>query len=168
MKMPGRKFFIPLLLLIAYFGGQAWYFTPSVGSEDLAENFTAVRADGQVFSLEELKGQYVLLDFWGSWCAPCRRESPDLAHLHQSLGDKLTIVSIAIERDSSAWQRARTQDARNWEYQVMDQTSSLKFLGGTVASRYGVNQVPTNFLIDPDGKVMEVNVPLVEIPQQIQ
>ncbi|MEM9260237.1 MAG: TlpA disulfide reductase family protein [Bacteroidota bacterium] len=166
--MPGRKFFIPLFLLIAYFGGRAWYFTPSVSSEEHAENFSAVSADGRPFSLDELKGSYVLLDFWGSWCGPCRRESPALARLHQGLGDKLTIVSIAIERDSSAWQRARTQDARNWKYQVMDQTNSLKFLGGTVASLYGVKQVPTNFLIDPDGKVMEVNVPLVEIPQRIQ
>lgn len=168
MKMPGRKFFIPLFLLVAYFGGRAWYFTPSVSSEEVAKNFTAVRADGQSFSLEELHGGYVLLDFWGSWCGPCRRESPDLVRLQQQLADKLTIVSIAIERDSSAWQRARAQDARSWEYQVMDQTNSLKFLGGKVASLYGVNQVPTNFLIDPAGKVLGVNVPLAEVNQQVQ
>lgn len=168
MKMPGRKFFIPLLLLVAYFGGKAWYFTPSVGSEELAKNFTAIRADGQTFSLADLQGGYVLLDFWGSWCGPCRRESPALVRLNQTLADKLTIVSIAIERDSSAWQRARTQDARNWAFQVMDQTSNLKFLSGELASLYGINQVPTNFLIDPTGKVLSVNIPLADIKQQVK
>lgn len=156
-----QKIFIPLILLAAYFGGRAWYFTPSVGSEELATDFTAVRADGQSFSLSDLRGGYVLLDFWGSWCGPCRRESPALV----ALQDKVTIVSIAIEKDSSRWQRARTQDARLWPYQVMDKTESLKFLGGEVASLYGVNQVPTNFLIDPDGYVVRVNVPLESLEE---
>lgn len=165
--MPGRKFFIPLALLAVYFGGRAWYFTPSVGTEELAADFTAVRADGQPFNLSDLRGNYALLDFWGSWCGPCRRESPALVALNKQWSDKLTIVSIAIEKDSSRWQRARTQDARLWPYQVMDQTESLKFLGGEVASLYGVNKVPTNFLIDPDGYVVGVNVPLAEIPENI-
>ena len=133
MKMPGRKFWIPLLVLVAYFGGRAWYFSPSVGSDELAKDFTAVRADGTSFALSELQGGYVLLDFWGSWCGPCRRESPALVALEKNTRNKLTIVSVAIERDSSAWQRARTQDARNWPYQVMDYTKSFKFLGGNIA-----------------------------------
>ena len=98
--MPGRKFFIPLIILAVYFGGRAWYFTPSVGEEEIAADFSAVRADGQPFNLSDLRGEYVLLDFWGSWCGPCRRESPALV----ALQDKITIVSIAIEKDSSRWQ----------------------------------------------------------------
>jgi len=170
MKMPGRarsttkqKFWLPLLLLLAYFGGRAWYFTPSVSTDELAKDFTAVRADGQSFTLSELQGSYVLLDFWGSWCGPCRKESPELVRLHEELGDRLNIVSIAIERDSSAWIRARTQDQRTWPYQVMDHTESFKFLGGSVASTYGVKQVPTSFLIDPAGKVLGVDLPFDEI-----
>lgn len=164
MRMPGRKFWIPLLILAAWFGGRAWYFTPAVDDGELAKDFTAVRADGQTFTLSELRGSYVLLDFWGSWCGPCRRESPELAALQQRLPDQLTIVSVAIEQDSSAWQRARTQDARNWPYQVMDNTDSFKFLDGEVASLYGVKQVPLNFLIDPQGYIVAVNVALAEIP----
>lgn len=167
MKMPGRKFFIPLLILAIYFGGRAWYFTPSVGKEDQAKNFTAVRSDGLSFSLKELRGNYVLLDFWGSWCGPCRRESPALIRLHQSLGQKLTIISVAIERDSADWLRASRQDGRNWPYQVMDKTNSLKFLGGEIATVYGVKQVPTNFLIDPMGKVLGVDVALSSIKETI-
>lgn len=164
MKMPGRKFWIPLLLLAAYFGGRAWYFSPSVGSDEPAADFTAVRADGTSFALSDLRGGYVLLDFWGSWCGPCRRESPDLVGLQEQMQDQLTIVSIAIERDSSSWLRARSQDGRNWPHQVMDYTQSFKFLGGNIAGIYGVNQVPLNFLIDRKGKVIGVNVPLRSIP----
>jgi thiol-disulfide isomerase/thioredoxin len=167
MKMPGRKFWIPLLLLAAWFGGRAWYFTPAVGSEELAPDFTASRADGQAFKLSDLRGSYVLLDFWGSWCGPCRRESPELVRLHQQFSDQLTIVSIAIERDSSAWIRARTRDAKTWEYQVMDKTDSFKFLGGQVAGLYGVKQLPTNIFIDPNGGIIKVNVDLRDIPALI-
>ncbi len=164
MRMPGRKFWIPLLLLAGWFGGRAWYFTPSVGAEEYAPDFAAVRADGQEFSLKDLRGQYVLLDFWGSWCGPCRRESPALVALHQQYGEDLTIVSVAIERDSSAWHRARTRDQRTWPHQVMDYTSSFKFLGGQIAGLYGIKQVPTNLLLAPDHAIIEVNVPLEDIP----
>ena len=163
MKMPGRKFWIPFFLLAAWFGGKAWYFTPSVSAEETARDFTAVRADGTTFSLADLRGGPVLLDFWGSWCGPCRRESPELKRVQQVAGDRLTIVSIAIERDSLAWQRALTKDGRDWPYQVMDKTTSLKFLSGEVSSLYGVKQVPTNFFVDPDGRVLGVNVPLHEV-----
>ncbi len=163
MKMPGRKFFIPLVILALWFGGRAWYFAPNVSTEETAADFAAVRADGTPFTLQDLRGGYVLLDFWGSWCGPCRRESPELARLNAATKDRLTIVSIAIERDSAAWQRARAQDNRNWPYQVMDQTDSFKFLDGNVAAVYGVKQVPTNFLIGPDGVVVAVNAPITEI-----
>jgi thiol-disulfide isomerase/thioredoxin len=168
MKMPGRKFWIPLFLIAAYFGGRAWYFSPNVGSDELAKDFTAVRADGTSFTLRDLQGGYVLLDFWGSWCGPCRRESPALVQLNAFTEDKLTIVSIAIERDSTAWQQAMVKDAKKWPYQVMDYTKSFKFLGGNIAGMYGVNQVPTNFLIDPQGKVVKVNAVLGEIPKMIE
>ena len=160
MRMPGRKFWIPFLLLVAWFGGRYWYFTPSVATEDLAADFLAVRADGRAFRLSDLRGQHVLLDFWGSWCGPCRRESPTLRAVNEQFADRLTVVSVALERDSSSWQRALRQDGRDWPHQVMDRTGSLKFLSGEIADRYGVKQVPTNFLIDPEGRVVGVNVAL--------
>jgi len=165
--MPGRKFWIPLLLLAAWFGGRAWYFSPAFSVEDVAADFTALRADGEEFTLSGLRGKYVLLDFWGSWCGPCRRESPALVALHEATKGQLTIVSIAIEQDSSAWLRAIAQDDRKWDYQVMDQTSNFKFLGGNVASLYGVNQVPTNFLIDPEGEIIGVDFSLAEVNRRV-
>lgn len=155
------------MLLGLWFGGRAWYFSPAVDDGELAKDFTAVRADGQSFKLTDLRGSYVLLDFWGSWCGPCRRESPELVALQQKMQGRLTIVSVAIERDSSAWQRARTQDARDWPYQVMDRTDSFRFLGGEVASLYGVKQVPLNFLIDPQGYIVAVNAALSDLPKLV-
>ena len=161
--MPGRKFFIPLLLLALWFGGRAWYFSPNVSAEEAAPTFSAVRIDGQSFDLEALRGKYVLLDFWGSWCGPCRQEVPQLKALYQQHGERLTIVSIAIEQDSSRWQRALARDGRNWPYQVMDETSSLKFLNGKLADLYGINAVPANVLVDEKGDVVGYNLPLSEV-----
>lgn len=151
------------LILILTVGFRIWYFTPSVAPLTPAKDFTATAPDGREFSLRELRGQYVLLDFWGSWCAPCRRESPELVQLHRDYPDQLEIVSVAIERDSSAWARARAQDARLWPLQAMDQSSSLRFLDGPLSNLYGVNQVPTSFFINPDGLVLGVNFSFADI-----
>lgn len=165
--MPGRKTLIPLALLLLWFGGRHWYFTPAVAAEDLATDFLAVRLDGEAFLLSDLRGKHVLLDFWGSWCGPCRRESPALVDLHARTKDELTIVSIGIEKDSARWLTALRQDGRDWPHQVMDRTGSTKFLSGEIADRYGVNQVPTNFLIDPEGRVIGVNVAPGEVAERL-
>lgn len=127
--------------------------------------FSATRLDGAPFSLADLRGEVVLLDFWGSWCGPCRQKLPDLQRLAGKHTDKLTVVSIAIEQDSLAWRKALARDARNWEYQVMDATTSLKFLNGEIADLYGINQVPSNVLIGHDGRVIGVNVDLATLPE---
>ena len=161
--MPGSKFFIPLALLLGWFGGRAWYFAPAAVEKELAPDFTAVRADGRTFALSDLRGKKVLLDFWGSWCGPCRRESAALTQLNQQYKDELTIVSIAIERDSTAWNRARSQDARSWPYQVFSQSASLKFLNGELPDLYGIKRVPSNVLVDEEGRVLGVNMDLNEV-----
>ena len=163
MRMPGRKFFIPLLILALYFGGRAWYFSPASEAGELAADFSATRLDGATFKLSDLRGKNVLLDFWGSWCGPCRAELPDLQELSRNHANDLIIISVAIESDSAAWRRALARDARRWEYQVMDRTTSLKFLDGEIADLYGINSVPSNVLIDKEGKVIAVNVPLETI-----
>jgi len=168
MRMPGKPFWIPLLLLALWFGGRAWYFSPNVTEAETAKDFTALRPDGQTFSLSDLRGGYVLLDFWGSWCGPCRAESPALVALHKRMGDRLTIVSIAVERDSAAWTRARTRDAKDWAYQVMDQTGSLRFPDGEISDLYGVNAVPRNFLIGPKGVVLGVDIDPSQIAERLK
>jgi len=175
MRMPGsarsivqQKFFIPLLILGLWFGGRAWYFSPVATAEEEAPEFAATDAQGHRFYLSDLRGRPVLLDFWGSWCGPCREKLPDLQRLARDHSKELTIVSIAIERDSSAWVRARSRDARQWGRQVMDGTTSLKFLNGELADLYGINEVPSNVLVDAAGTVIGVNVDLATLPAALQ
>lgn len=158
-----RWFLVGSALLALTVGFRVWYFTPAVAPLTPAKNFTATAPSGEPFTLSELRGQYVFLDFWGSWCAPCRRDAPHIVDLHRDFPERLEIVSIAIERDSSAWIRARTQDAKSWPKQAMDRSSSLRFINGPLSDLYGVNQVPTHFFINPDGLVLGVNLPFEDI-----
>ena len=151
--MRGRTGYVILAILVISLAARWWYFRPTHGTGDRAPNFSAVRLDGTSFELEVLRGQPVLLDFWGSWCGPCRREAPHLRRI-QASHPELTIVSVALEQDSSRWLRALEQDGRNWPYQVMETTNSLRFLNGPVADLYGVNQVPTAILLDETGTVV--------------
>ncbi|MEM7573878.1 MAG: TlpA disulfide reductase family protein [Bacteroidota bacterium] len=169
---PGKKLLqswgLPLLLLGLVFVFRWWYFQNNFEAGETAADFSGQLLDGSDFQLSQLRGDYVLLDFWGSWCRPCRAEAPELRALHQEAGDRLQIVSVAIERNSEHWQTAIAQDQRNWPYHLMDATSSLKFLNGPISDLYGVNQVPTHFLINPAGEVVGVDLSWREILSEIK
>ena len=118
----------------------------------------------KTFQLEDVQGKYVLLDFWGSWCGPCRAESPAMVELYQKYqgkkfadADGFEIVSVAIERSEANWKRAIQSDNLFWPYHVLDMTTSMKFFNGQVSEQYGVKQIPTKFLLNPDGMIIGVN-----------
>lgn len=152
-----------VLMLLGAYLFRSWYMTPDVSGGEMAENFSATAINGEEFSLEELRGDYVMLQFWGSWCGPCRHENPELVKTVTRLNGKLIPVSIAIEKDSTRWQNAIRQDGLNWPHHVMDKTTNTKFLNGPISDLYGVNSVPTDFLIDPEGRVVGVNLPFEEV-----
>lgn len=156
------------LVLAAAFWFRNWYMTPNVAAGEPAKDFTALALNGKEFSLQDLQGRYVLLHFWGSWCGPCRRQNPLLVETAKQLGNKLVPVSIAIERDSSRWQAAIKRDGLFWPHQVMDKTSNIKFLNGPLSDLYGVNQVPTEFLLNPAGEVIATNPSFQEIIQAVR
>jgi len=151
------------IMLLAFYAFRGWYMTPSVADGEAAKDFSATLADGTEFELSSLRGQYVLLHFWGSWCGPCRRQNPELVKLVRRLNGKLVPVSIAIERNEKSWQAAIKRDGLYWPHHILDRTSNLKFLNGPISDLYGVNQVPTDFLLDPTGKVVAVNPGFGEI-----
>lgn len=141
----------------------AWYKyrQPRFIAGEQAPDVEITLADGQKTRLSDLRGKYVLLHFWGSWCGPCRNENPHLVEIYQKYhGLGFEIFSIGIERNTQAWQRAISLDGLTWRYHTME---SADFGGGTT-SLYNIKVIPATFLINPDGDIMGVNLP----PKQIE
>lgn len=122
-----------------------------------AYDFTQPDRDGRPVSLSAYKGKYVLLDFWASWCAPCRQESPNLVNAYQRYKDKgFTILSVSLDRptEKGKWLKAITDDhLEGWTH-----VSDLQFMENAAARLYAVEAIPQNFLVNPEGKVVAINL----------
>lgn len=117
--------------------------------------------DGTVYKLSDLKGKVVLIDFWASWCGPCRKENPNVVALYEKYKDKgFTVFSVSLDSDKNAWMRAIETDKLIWPYHI----SELKRWDGVLSRSYGVNSIPFTVLIDAEGKVVEKNLrgPMLE------
>ena len=125
-------------------------FAPEYGIQ--APNFEAELIDGTKFKLSNLKGKYVVLDFWGSWCGPCIKESPKLVELSHKFKDRAEIVSIALEKESNSWKKVSQKFGYNWKYQIVDINSFV--LMSSIAQKYGVSEIPAKFLISPEGELL--------------
>ncbi|MCB9282785.1 MAG: TlpA family protein disulfide reductase [Lewinellaceae bacterium] len=169
MKRSILSTLVPLLAIALYLGGRYFYFQPKLIQGEKAPVFSATLKDGTAFSLTDLEGQYVLLDFWGSWCGPCRRMNPRWVALHDQMkGENFTIVSIGLEKDADRWASAIRQDGLSWNYQILDELSNTHFFDGPLAKLYGVKQVPTSFLLSPKGVIIATD-PLPEaVPKVIE
>ena len=115
----------------------------------------------KVIKLSSLKGQYVLIDFWASWCGPCRRENPNVVRAYEKYGKAklkqgkgFTIYSVSLDKSRSAWKQAIEQDKLSWPNHVSD----LRAWSAEGARIYGVNSIPMNFLIDPEGIIVAKNL----------
>ena len=117
-----------------------------------APEIQAVLVDGSPFKLSDLRGEYVLLDFWGSWCGPCRAKSPHLIALHQKYKTKLSVVSVALEKDAKAAEVAAKRDGFTWKYRIVEESRFVMM--SDVAQKYGVTEIPKMFLISPDGVLL--------------
>lgn len=151
---------ILLGLVILGFIGYKIYQMPKFSDGEVAPSFQAELIDGSSFTLSDLKGSYVLLDFWGSWCGPCRRESPNLVALHNSFNGKsfvdakgFEIVSVAIETKEARWKNAIKSDNLNWPHHIVQ----LDRFSGPIATEYGVKEIPTKYLLDTKGEILMVN-----------
>jgi peroxiredoxin len=117
-----------------------------------APDFEIPDAKGKLVKLSSFRGKYVLLDFWASWCGPCRAENPNLVKVYNKYKDRnFTIIGISLDKaDSKAlWLAAVKNDGLSWL-----QLSDLKFWDSATAKSYGVQAIPQNFLIDPNGIIV--------------
>jgi thiol-disulfide isomerase/thioredoxin len=159
------RWWLVVLVLAGVLIGRYLYFLPKYTNGRVAPAFEAVLRDGSPFALQDLRGSYVLLDFWGSWCGPCRVQNPAWVAMYQEFssqtfadGRGFHIVNVGVERDSARWLQAIAQDRLGWPHHIMDATSSLRFFNGGIAELYGIKQVPTSYLIDPQGQIIGVGM----------
>jgi len=121
----------------------------------MAPDFTEAMPDGEMLSLSDLRGKVVLLDFWASWCGPCRRENPNVVALYNKYKDKgFTVMSVSLDKDKAKWLKAIENDNLTWPNHVSD----LQFWQSKAAKLYGVSGIPFTVLIDQEGKIIRTKL----------
>ena len=140
------------------------YFTlEATASSKPAPDFTLPDVDGKNVSLSDFRGQTILLDFWASWCGPCRKLSPDLVKLHEQFKERnFTIVSVSVDEHKDRWLKAIEEDGLNWTH--------LSKLDGwsDVSKLYGVMAIPQNFLISSDGIILHKNLTIEQLTKRLE
>lgn len=121
----------------------------------IAPEITMEDPDQTQRSLSDLRGKYVLIDFWASWCGPCRKENPNVVRTYEKYKDKgFEIFSVSLDEDKKRWENAIAADGLVWENHVSD----LKGWKSDVVSLYGFEGIPHTVLIDPEGKIIATNL----------
>ena len=122
----------------------------------VAPNFSAPSPDGNQLALNDVLGKYTIIDFWASWCKPCRRENPNVVKVYEEYHDKgLNIISVSLDKagQKERWIKAIEADKMNWEH-----VSNLKGWNEPIAKMYNVRSIPATFLLDENGTIIAKNL----------
>lgn len=157
---------IAAFVLVKYF-----YSQPKLMAGEMAPNFRIALNNGEEVSLDQLRGKYVLIDFWGSWCVPCRKDNPKLVQLYDQFhgqqfdkANDFEIVSISLEKEKGEWEKAKLTDGLDWKYQFAD----LNYMDSETAKLYEVKAVPTKFLLNEKGIIVGIDQRVDEIADFLQ
>lgn len=132
----------------------------------VAPDFTAAGPDGKTMKLSDLRGKYVLLDFWASWCGPCRAENPNVVKAYNRFKDKnFDILGVSLDKtgDQAKWTAAIEKDGLTWHH-----VSDLKYWSSDIAKLYMINSIPQNFLLDPEGRIIATNLRGEALEQELE
>jgi len=126
----------------------------------------AIGTMGQTIQLEQFSGRYLLVDFWGSWCGPCRKENPILVMMYEKYHGKsfkaasdIEFLSIALEKDRNDGIQAIEHDQLKWPHHIVED----QLLNSDLANRYGVRSIPTKYLIGPDSRIILSDPSIAEL-----
>ena len=121
-----------------------------VGDAKWSADFSAPNPEGKIISLKQSLGKVTIVDFWASWCGPCRKENPNVVAIYKELHSKgLNIIGVSLDKDAAKWKEAIAKDKLNWTH-----VSNLKFWDEPIAAQYKVEAIPATFILDASGNIV--------------
>ena len=131
---------------------------------EIAPLFEGPTPTGDRIALESFRGKVVIIDFWASWCRPCRIENPNLVRLYKRMHDKgLEIVGVSLDRNKASWERAIADDGLTWNH-----VSNLQYWADPIAQLYSVRSIPAAFVLDREGRIVAKNLRGAQLDAKIE